>query len=99
MKLIAALLSTILIAAPFSMAKAECEKEAKAVIKRYLSKRGVNVSKFASLRVKGLTPGSYWQRYNVRATVVTSDGRRLRLGFIMSSPFICDDLSIESVLR
>lgn len=97
MKLLAAVLSTILLAAPFSMAKAECEKEAKVVIKRYLSKRGVGVSKFTSLRVKGLTPGSYWQRYNVSASIVTTEGRKMRLGFIMSSPFICDDLSIESV--
>lgn len=98
MKQVAIIFSIFLLIAPFSFAQAECEDEAQIVIKRYLEKRGMDMSEIGAIevKVKSLTPGSYWQRYEVTAILVTRDGR-VRLGFIMASPFICEDLSIESV--
>ncbi len=101
MKLIAAIFSAVLLSAPFSMAKAECEKEARAVITRYYSKRGAKVVSLKGLEVQGLTPGAYWQRYAVKVKVTTSiKGKKITKDriFIMSSPFICEKLGIESIL-
>ena len=97
MKFLAALLSAVFIVSPFAKAFAECESEAGTVIRRYLSKRGVVVERFVRIEVRSLTQGSNWQRYAVVATVLTSEGKMRPMRFVMSSPFICDDMSIESV--